>query len=109
MQICYQPKGTSINQIVAVRDFWHLDSLYVDGNVPYYNTFYSTYVSIFGPCLHSNLSEGPFDTWCVNYFPPDRINGIRERAMTARPEGYEVLMEWLEEAENHNGFYILGL
>ena len=55
------------------------------------------------------MTTGLLDTWGITYYAPGRIGDIQERASSFRPEGYEVLVAWLEEAKEYNGFYILGV
>lgn len=55
------------------------------------------------------MSEGYFDTWGVTYYGPNRIGDIKERLKVHKPEEYEVLIDWLEEAEKYNGFYVFGV
>ena len=59
--------------------------------------------------VHSNMSEDYFDYYGITYYAPDKIEPIIERLLSAKPEGYDVLNKWLEEAKKYNGFYILGL
>lgn len=105
LQLCMLPKGTSVNRILRSHDYWRDDSLYVHGDSP----FYSTYKDIFGAGIHPNMSEGYFDDYGVTYYASDKIDSIIAIALNTKPEGYTTLVEWLEEAKKHNGFYILGL
>lgn len=105
LQLCMLPKGTSVNKILRSHDYWRDDSLHVHGDSP----FYSTYKDIFGAGIHPNMSEGYFDDHGVTYYASDKIDSIIANALNTKPEGYTTLVEWLEEAKEHNGFYILGL
>lgn len=105
LQFCLLPSGTPLKRIVSGNDHWRDDSLYVDGMGP----FFSTYKDIFGEGVHQNMTTGLLDTWGITYYAPGRIGDIQERASSIRPEGYEVLVAWLEEAKEYNGFYILGV
>ena len=55
------------------------------------------------------MTEGYFDYYGVTYYTPDKIEPIIGRLLSAKPEGYDVLNMWLEEAKKYNGFYILGI
>ena len=107
LQFCKLPAGTSTEQIVKDTDFWHNDSLYIEDED--HASFYSAYKDIFGYGVHYDLSEGYFDTWGITYYGTECIDAISERALAQKPEDYEILLEWLDQARSHNGFYILGV
>ena len=107
MQFCRLPSGTKIKQILESSNHWKDDSLYVYDDKQ--SEFYIKYKHVIGFGIHPNMSEGYFDTWGVTYYGPNRIGDIKERIMENKPEEYEILLEWLEEAENYNGFYIFGV
>ncbi len=107
LQICRLSPGTRIEDILDEISFWQDDSLYVDDDKQ--ALFYEKYKDIFGSGIYTDLSEGFFDTWGVTYYPPDRIKVIAGYLTEHKPEGFEILSEWLKEAEQYNGFYILGV
>ena len=104
-QFCMMPEGTQQNRIFHPIDHWRDDSLYVHGDSP----LFSTYKEILGTGIHPNMTEGYFDYYGVTYYAPDKIEPIIGRILSAKPEGYDVLNKWLEEAKQYNGFYILGI
>ena len=53
--------------------------------------------------------EGFFDDHGITYYKADQIDDIVRRSLEQKPEGYELLIVWLEEAKNYNGFYICGI
>lgn len=104
-QFCMMPEGTQQNRIFHSIDHWRDDSLYVHGDSP----LFSTYKEILETGIHPNMTEGYFDYYGVTYYAPDKIEPIIGRLLSAKPEGYDVLNKWLEEAKQYNGFYILGI
>nr|MCR5607938.1 hypothetical protein [Lachnospiraceae bacterium] len=78
---------------------------YVSGE----SDFYKVYKDIFGIGLGSNGKESIFDYYDVTYYKPEKIDDIIKRAAEEKPEGYEILTEWLKKAKSYNGFYIMGM
>ena len=107
IQFCKLPSGTNINRIINGYDHWQNDSLYVYDDKQ--GEFYDKYKDIIGSGIHHNMSEGYFDTWGVTYYGPEKIEDIESRLKEDKPEGYELLLSWFEEAKQYNGFYILGV
>ncbi len=107
LQFCKLPSGTKIDRIINGYDHWQNESLYVYDNEQ--GAFYQKYKDIIGFGIHHNMSEGYFDTWGVTYFGPDKIEDIESRLKEHKPEEYEILLSWFEEAKQYNGFYILGV
>ena len=107
LQFCKLPSGTKIDRIFNGYDYWQNESLYVYDNEQ--GAFYQKYKDIIGSGIHQNMSEGYFDTWGVTYFDPDKIEDIESRLKEHKPEEYEILLSWFEEAKQYNGFYILGV
>ena len=105
IQFCFLPAGTSSKTILNDHAYWRDDSLYVHGDSP----FYSEYKDVFGNGVHPNMSEGLFDPAGITYYRADQIDGIVSRALQSKPEDYELLVVWLEEAKKYNGFYVLGV
>ena len=105
LQFCNLPEGTPIETILDHNKFWCNDSLYVHGDSP----LYAEYKNIFGKGIYSNMSEGLFDYYGITYYKPELIDGIVDRAQEYKPDGYEILIDWLKDAKQYNGFYILGM
>ena len=105
LQLCKSSPDQSLENILKQSSNWKDDSLYVHGDKP----LYSVYGPIFGNGVHPNMKEGYLDTWGITYYKPSVIDEIIERAIQSKPEGYEILVTWLNEAKEYNGFYILGI
>lgn len=105
IQSCSLPTKSSIKQIMGKIEFWRDDSLYVYGDSP----FYQTYKNVFGYGIHHDMSEGYFDYYGITYYRADQIDEIKARALDLKPDGYVLLLDWLEEISFQNGFYILGM
>lgn len=107
LQFCKLPSNTNIARIIKVFEHWRNDSLYIYDDKQ--SSFWQEYKDIIGFGIHPNMSEGYFDTWGVTYYSPDKIEAIELRLMEHKPEEYEILLSWLEEAKQYNGFYIQGV
>ncbi|NLT08510.1 MAG: hypothetical protein GXY08_03305 [Ruminococcus sp.] len=105
LQFCRSLREQSMEIILKQIRNWEDDSLYVHGDKP----LYSVYGPIFGNGVHPNMTEGYLDPWGITYYKPDMIDGIIVRALQSKPEGYKMLIEWLNKAKEYNGFYILGV
>ena len=105
LQFCTLPESECLEVILDHYDNWKNDSLYVHGDEP----LYTVYGQIFGNGLHPNMTESYFDTWGITYYKPSLIEEIIERALQSKPVGYELLVDWLNEAKNYNGFDIRGV
>ena len=107
IQFCRLPLGTKIDKITAIDSItnWQNDSLYTDDE----NWFYEQYSAIFSCGVYNNLKTGTVDVYGINYYSPGQTDLIIEKLQTKQPECYMVLIEWLREAKNYNGFYILGI
>lgn len=107
IQFCKLPQKTSIKRIVAVSSIkdWQNDSLYVND----VEEFERYYTSIFDCGIRGNLTCGAVDIFGINYFKPDLIEAIRAKTLKEKPLDYEMLLEWMSNSKNYNGFYILGI
>ena len=107
MQYCLLLKGTPISEITAVDGIkhWQDDSLYIYDE----NEFYQHYGTIFTDGFYANGKRGVLDVCGINYYPPEMVESIIERIKSAKPDGYEILLTWLEQNKHHNGIYILGI
>ena len=48
--------------------------------------------------------------WCgINYFFPEQMQHIIKRLREEKPKDYHLLLTWLEQGTQYNGFYLLGL
>ena len=109
LQYCRLPKNTSIDIIVSVHSIspWQDDSLYVHGVDQ--NLFFKEYRYIFDCGVYNNLQTGTVDPWGINYYGPNKIDGIIAKLNEVKPTDYQTLVEWISTAKIHNGFYILGV
>ena len=107
IQFCKLPVRSNITSIVDVSNIknWQNDSLYVSDE----NAFYQEYGHIFDCGTYNNLKTGPVDLYGINYYPASLTDTIIERIRESKPADYIVLVDWLERAKDHNGFYILGV
>lgn len=107
MQFCRLQPGTKIEDLVSVDSIthWQNDSLYIDDE----NAFYREYSDIFDCGIYNNLNSGTVDIYGINYYAPTTIDTIINRVLAKKPAECQVLLQWLNNAKQHNGFYILGL
>lgn len=49
------------------------------------------------------------DEFGINYYSKDKVKIIKDKLQTIKPKEYEILLNWLEDAKNYNGIYILGI
>ena len=109
LQYCRLAQGTDIEKIVSVYaiEHWQNDSLYIYGDDD--TAFVSYYGKIFTDGIYSNRKSGMVDIYGINYYAQKQINPIIETIKEMRPLNYQVLLNWLEQVKEYNGFYILGL
>lgn len=107
IQFCKLPVGTPTKKLVAVGSInnWQNDSLYIDND----NAFFQEYNNIFNCGIYNNLKSGTVDIYGINYYAPSVTDTIIEKLHKDKPADYEVLIEWLTESKEYNGFYILGI
>ena len=105
IQFCTLPEAIPLKTILSDHEYWRDDSLYVHGDSP----IYSEYKDIFGEGIYYNMEKGLFDYYGITYYKAEQIDDIIARANVLKPEGYSILSDWLEEAKEYNGFYILGI
>lgn len=108
-QYCRLEPGTGIKDIVAVHNInnWCNDSLYLhDDDV---REFKKQYKDIFDNAIYNGLSQGPMDSYGINYYPPEQLENIISAIENEKPEEYEILLEWLIKGKEYNGIYILGI
>lgn len=109
LQFCRIPPGTDIEVLVAVDSIMHWlnDSLYVSGDDM--NAFWEIYSPIFTGGVYNNQETGPVDLYGINYYSPELTETIAARLRREKPSGCGKLLEWLTQAKQYNGFYILGV
>ena len=109
IQYCKLKQNTRIKKIVSVRaiNYWQDDSLYI--YVDDIDKFYSNYKDIFNNGVYNNLGKGEIDLFGINYYSSQQLIEIIDKIEKQKPLDYAVLLEWLKQGMNYNGFYILGI
>lgn len=105
---CKSSNKSDIKEIVSISNipFSQPDSLYVA--FPFIKDFIEQYDDIFTGGTYHNLKSGPVDVCGLNYYNPDLTNQIINKIKEQKPQEFEVVLNWLEETKQYNGFYILG-
>ncbi len=108
IEIQYCRLSSSLKTIVSVDSirFKKEDSLFVRGDDM--DLFYEQYCGIFGNGFYNNEKCGTMDLCGINYYPPASVTVILKELMTQKPLDYETLADWLKQASETNGIYILG-
>jgi hypothetical protein len=108
---CKLPDKTRLKKLVSVnsadKSMRQNDSLYVSAEDM--NRFLDDYGNIFNCGTYNNMKTGIVDCFGINYYSPELIPLIIERICENKPEDYEKLIDWLNQAKQCNGFYILGI
>lgn len=109
IQYCKLKQNTRIRKIVSLCaiDNWKEDSLYIYVND--INEFYSNYKDIFCDGVYNNLKNGIVDVFGINYYSPKQLIEIIDKIEKQKPLDYAVLLKWLKQGIDYNGFYILGI
>ena len=107
---CKLDRGTAVEEIVSNRAvaplLWSFTSLYLCGDD--WNEFCEAYGEIITGGTYENLEAGYLD-WCgINYFSPEQMQHIIKRLREEKPKDYPLLLNWLEQGTQYNGFYLLG-
>ena len=107
---CKLDRGTAVEEIVSNRAvaplLWNHSSLYLCGDD--WNEFCEAYGEIITGGTYENLEAGYLD-WCgINYFSPEQMQHIIKRLREEKPKDYPLLLNWLEQGTQYNGFYLLG-
>lgn len=108
---CKLDKGTAVEEIVSNRAvaplLWNLSSLYLCGED--WNEFCAAYGEIITGGTYENLETGYLDGCGINYFSPEQMQQIIKRLREEKPKDYHLLLTWMEQGAQYNGFYLLGL
>lgn len=109
LQYCKLTHGTAIREIVSFSmiKHWEDDSLYLCGDD--LNVFYEVYGEILTGGTYANLEHGYLDCCGINYFSSEQAETIRQKLQAEQPIDYELLLNWLEQEKQYNGFYVLGV
>ena len=109
LQRCRQKQGTKLEELVSAKsiEHWKNDSLYICGDD--LTAFYEAYAAVFSNGYYGNGKQGLVDCCGINYYTPAQTKGLAARLKIEKPRDYQVLLNWLEDAEPYNGIYLLGL
>ncbi len=109
IQYCKLSDSKSMKKKVAVRNMEYrlLDSLYI--YISDMEKFFDEYGEIFINVTYNNLKTGYIDPYGINYYQKNQINDFINHMLESKPTDYKIMIEWLKEALQFNGFYILGL
>ena len=105
IQYCTQKSGTELKKIVNTSRHWIDNSLYI-----YFDdidSFFANYKKIFYEGTYQNLHSGEVDIFGINYYSSEQLKNILFKI--SHHWYYMVILEWLKNGENFNGFYILGI
>ena len=107
MQVCKYPRGTALREIMDFdrMDFWKNDSLYIC-EIAEFVRIYGDY-TVQG--IYGSGARGAVDVYGLNYYPPETVTQMIEQIAADKPAEYETMLRFLREAEQQNGFYILGV
>lgn len=104
LQYCKFARSEPVKSFLSKGcQLWQLDSLYVPGDKP----FVDTYKGIFMSGVNAGLKEVSLEDKMIKYYSPDKIEGIINRTMLIKPDGYEMLIDWLKEGTYYNGFLVI--
>ena len=109
LSYCRMPSGTSVEKIVSVgaMENWKDDSLFV--YLDDLDIFFVEYKEIFIDGTYNNLKSGPVDLWGINYYSPSQVVVIMQKIQASKPRDGDILLKWLQSANEANGIYVLGI
>lgn len=109
LQYCKLKTKSKTKKIVSVNkiDFRKEDSLYL--SIDDTEKFDINYGNIICGGTYSNLKSGKIDWFGINYFSIQQLVDIIDKIEKYKPLDYEILLDWLKQGLNYNGFYILGI
>ncbi len=109
LQYCKLKRGAKLKKIVSVYsiEHWKNDSLYI--HVDDMEEFYTLYSDIFRNDFYNNGECGIVDMFGTNYYTLEQALFIIERIKSESPKDCQVLLKWLANVKEYNGFYILGV
>ena len=108
-QPCTLKRGTALREILSNEaiEHWKTDSLYIRGDDM--EEFHVIYGEIFRNAYYANGERGIVDDCGMNYYTLDQTTRIVEIVKRRKPKDFQVLLDWLLEAEKYNGIYLLGV
>jgi len=109
LQYCKMPKNSKIRKMLSLKHakYCEIDSLYI--HFDDFDLFLDNYAEILNNTTYNNLGKGPFDMYGYNYYEPSQVIKIIDRIKKIKPVNFNEMLKWLEESQNYNGFYIIGI
>ena len=109
LQLCKLKRNTKLEKIVSNKaiEHWKNDSLYIYGDD--IEEFYGIYGEIFRDGYYGNSERGIVDYCGINYYTLEQTMLIVETLKREKPKDFQVLLDWLTDAEKYNGIYLLGV
>lgn len=109
LQYCKMSKNSKIKKILSIRHLknWKDDSLYI--YVDDIDLFVENYSKILNDGTYNNQETGLFDIYGYNYYNESQVKEIIDKIIEDKPIDYEKFLKWLEDAQTHNGFYLIGI
>lgn len=112
MEFQYCEKKLPLNEIFKLDNIvlWKDDSIFVESFTNVEEKLFFPYYDDFFCAMLYNGAEG-FDSWDVNYYPPEKAKEIYEKIkVDENLPDRQILLNWLKMAvKKNNGFYILGV
>lgn len=109
IQYCKMEPSATLREKVAVNsiEFRGADSLYIHAdNI---DDFILNYGKVFNYGTYNSMKNGPLDIYGINYYSSSVVNKLIKEVEAIKPIDYEILTNWLKEAYEFNGIYILGI
>ena len=103
LQLCKGKPNAQWEEIVH----WQNNSLYIFGDDM--EEFYAQYKEIFQDGLYPNGERGLVDYCGVTYYTLEQTMYIIEMLKREQPRDFQVLLDWLANAEKYDGLYFLGV
>lgn len=109
LQYCKLKPNATIRKILSLRSihYWQNDSLYV--YLDDIDIFFSSYADIFGNGVWENTKTGIMDPYGTTYYSSTQLKDIINKIEKEKPLGYEIILDWLKQGIEYNGFYVLGI
>ena len=109
LQYCKLKTKATLRKILSLRSipYWQNDGLYI--YLDDLDVFMMQYTDVFGDGAYSNRKSGSMDEFGITYYSPARLQNIIKKIEQQKPLGYEVILEWLKQGIDYNGFYVLGI
>lgn len=109
LQYCKIQNGTPEKKIASVNSVlhWQDNSLYV--YIDDIEEFLQDYGPIFINGLYKNIQHGEIDMYGINFYTSSQIIEAINAIESRNPPESSMLINWLKNASQYNGIYILGI